>query len=86
MHVTIPFVEIDGVKYTTILSKQVGCTSDSKSENEVPLEVGLGEYYIDFIDVIEANKYSVDRGNTTDYYSCIKIGDFIEVVKKLISK
>ena len=85
-HVTIPFVEIDGVKYTTILSKYVKHAPNGQSEYEVPLEINLGEYYDDFKDVIEVNKYSVDRDNTTDYYSCIKIYDLIEVMKKLISE
>ena len=71
--VTIPFVEIEGVKYTTILTKYVRHNETNPFIQDLSPEYALGEYYDVFKDVIEENIYVVDRGSGTDYYSCIKI-------------
>ena len=87
--VTIPFVEIDGVKYVYWLSKQVGYESNGQNVNELTPDYSLGKYYNDFIDVIEVDKYSVERVepyHKIDYYSCIRIDDFFEIVNKFISE
>ena len=82
---TIRFVEIEGVKYTTILTKQVKLSTSNQSVREFSPEYALGVYYDYFKDVIEENIYAVDRRNGTDYYSCIKIDDLIKVIKEIIS-
>ena len=82
---TIRFVEIEGVKYTTILTKEVTHSTSNQSVREFSPEHELGAYYDYFKDVIEENIYVVDRRNGTDYYSCIKIDDLIKVIKEIIS-
>ena len=82
---TIRFVEIEDVKYTTIKTKEVTLSTSNQSVREFSPERELGAYYADFKDVIEPNIYSHDLGYGIDYYSCIKIDDFIKVIKEIIS-
>jgi hypothetical protein len=85
--VTIPTVDIDGVKYVYWLSKEVGYESNGQDVNELPPDYSLGKYYNDFIDVIEVDKYSVERVDPyheIDYYSCILVKDFFKILNEEI--
>jgi hypothetical protein len=81
-YITIRFVELDGVKYATIPSKQVKHNPPNQGEYKHSLEVELDIYYDDLIDVVEIDKYSICNEHSTYYYSCIKIDDVVRVMKE----
>ena len=83
--VTIPTVDIYGERYISLLTRQVFQKNGEERTKETGFELHLGDYSDAFTDVIEIEKYSIKRdyksGSTPlikiDYYSCIKVDDFV---------
>ena len=79
--VTMPFVDIYGDRYFSMLTNQVWGTN----EVGVPLEYRFGNYTELFVDKVELDKYSISyKDGSTYFYSCIKVDDFFKILNEEI--
>jgi len=79
--VTMPFVDIYGDRYFSMLTNQILSTGEGV---EISLEDRFGNYTEFFVDEVEIDKYSVSYPHCTYYYSCIKVEDFFKILNEEI--